>query len=146
MRHRGEDAGCRRTAGGRAVGRGVEQTEDPEQPRLAFGRTQARNGRGAGWGPEEGRAMVRRFNPEGRPWLPILHTTRGGRHYTALFSNTARAHELGTTDDWVIIYRDDDGDHGRWTVITSNFGRSRGRRIVRGREQECEGYDGGKQT
>jgi hypothetical protein len=27
----------------------------------------------------------RRFNPSGEAWLPILHTTRGPRHYTALF-------------------------------------------------------------
>jgi DNA polymerase (family 10) len=36
----------------------------------------------------------RRFNPSGEAWLPILHTARGPRHYTALFPNTARAHEL----------------------------------------------------
>src|SRR5690606_28843804 len=39
----------------------------------------------------------RRFNPEGRQWLPLLHTTRDDRHYTALFSNTARAHRLHKT-------------------------------------------------
>jgi DNA uptake protein ComE-like DNA-binding protein len=37
----------------------------------------------------------RRFNPTGAAWLPVLHTERGPRHYTALFSNTYRAHELG---------------------------------------------------
>jgi hypothetical protein len=36
----------------------------------------------------------KRFNPKGEAWLPILHTTRGKWHFTALFSNTARAHEL----------------------------------------------------
>jgi hypothetical protein len=82
------------------------------------------------------RIAPRRFNPTGEAWLPVLHTQRGMRHFTALFSNTARAHELGTTDDWVVIYRDDD-DQGRWTVITAHYGRLRGRRIVRGREQEC---------
>jgi DNA polymerase (family X) len=30
----------------------------------------------------------RRFNPARAAWLPILHTERGGHHYTALFSNT----------------------------------------------------------
>jgi DNA polymerase (family 10) len=82
------------------------------------------------------RISPRRFNPTGEAWLPVLHTQRGTRHYTALFSNTARAHELGTTHDWVVIYRDDD-DHGRWTVITAQYGRLRGHRIIRGREQEC---------
>jgi len=38
------------------------------------------------------RIAPRRFNPEGEAWLPILHTERNGRSYTALFSNTARAH------------------------------------------------------
>lgn len=80
----------------------------------------------------------RRFNPTGEAWLPILHTTREDRHYHAMFSNTARAHELGTTRDWVIISRDDDGHHGQWTVITSTLGKLKGHRIVRGREAECE--------
>lgn len=83
------------------------------------------------------RISPRRFNPTQEAWLPVLHTERNSRHYTAMFSNTARAHELGTTHDWVVIYRDDDGNHGQWTVITSNFGQLRGQRIVRGRESEC---------
>src|SRR5262245_18746232 len=82
------------------------------------------------------RIAPRRFNPAGEAWLPILHTHRDGRDYTALYSNTARAHELGTTHDWVVIYRDDDG--GQWTVVTALFGDLKGRRIVRGREAECE--------
>ncbi len=91
------------------------------------------------------RIAPRRLNPTGERWLPILHTERFGRHYTALYSNTARAHEMGTTHDWVVIYLEDhdrSGKHGRWTVITSQFGKLRGRRIVRGREAEClEFYD-----
>ena len=83
------------------------------------------------------RIAPRRFNPTHEAWLPVLHTERESRHYTAMFSNTARAHELDTTHDWVVIYRDDHGDHGQWTVITSNFGQLRGKRIVRGRETEC---------
>jgi hypothetical protein len=83
------------------------------------------------------RIAPRRFNPTREAWLPILHTSRNHRHYTALFSNTARAHELGTTGDWVVIYRDDQKGDGRWTVITSRLGSLRGQRIVRGRESEC---------
>jgi len=49
------------------------------------------------------RVAPRRFNPTGDAWLPVLHTEREGRHYTALYSNTARAHELGATRDWVVI-------------------------------------------
>ncbi|MBI4606217.1 MAG: hypothetical protein HY721_29980 [Planctomycetes bacterium] len=84
------------------------------------------------------RISPRRLNPTGEAWLPVLHTERSGRHYTALFSNTARAHELGATRDWVVIYRDDQGGGGRWTVVTARYGRLRGLRIVRGREGECE--------
>ena len=80
------------------------------------------------------------FNPGKVTWLPILHTERSGRHYSALFSNTARAHELNTTHDWVVIFRDDANSHGRWTVITAQFGKLHGCRIVRGREDECKEY------
>lgn len=80
----------------------------------------------------------RRFNPSRVAWLPILHTERGPRHYTALFSNTARAHALGKTHDWVVIYCDDARGERQCTVITSERGRLKGHRIVRGREDECE--------
>lgn len=80
----------------------------------------------------------RRFNPTGEAWLPVLHTTRGSRHYTALFSNTPHAHRLHKTGDWVVLFHDGDQGEQRWTIITSEFGRLQGRRIVRGRELECE--------
>jgi putative hydrolase len=81
----------------------------------------------------------RRFNPRGRAWLPILHATRGDRHYTALFSNTAQAHRLGRTGDWVVVYWDGErGDDGQCTVVTSRQpGPLHGLRVVRGREAEC---------
>jgi hypothetical protein len=83
------------------------------------------------------RVAPRRFNPAGRAWLPILHTKRGERRYTAMFSNTGRAHELGATHDWVVIYNAAKASGGQWTVITSTLGRLKGRRVVRGREAEC---------
>jgi hypothetical protein len=86
------------------------------------------------------RIAPRRFNPGRAAWLPVLHAHRGDRHYTALFSNTARAHELGTTHDWVVIYRDDHGGDGQWTVITARLGPLHGHRMVRGREHECRQY------
>jgi hypothetical protein len=86
------------------------------------------------------RIAPRRFNPTGIAWLPILHTQRGARHYTALYSNTARAHELGTTHDWVVIYRDDHKGDGQWTVVTARLGPLEGQRIVRGREAECAAH------
>jgi len=76
----------------------------------------------------------RRFNPTGEEWLPILHSSRGDRHYTALFSNTAHAHRLGKTNDWVILYYDTASGERQCTVITSEFGPQKGNRIVRGRE------------
>lgn len=83
-----------------------------------------------------------RFNPEREAWLPVLHAQRGDRHYTALFSNTARAHERGKTSDWVILYYDHDGGESQCTVITSERGPMKGRRIVRGREEECAAHYG----
>jgi hypothetical protein len=83
------------------------------------------------------RIAPRRFNPAHEAWLPILHTRRGSRHYTALFSNTARAHELGRTGDWVVLYGDGPGAGRQWTVVTESGGPLRGHRVVRGREAEC---------
>ena len=82
----------------------------------------------------------RRFNPAGEAWLPVLHTTRGGRHCTALFSNTARAHQFQKTRDWVVLYYDAGQGERQCTVITADFGPLRGKRIVRGREAECLDY------
>lgn len=82
----------------------------------------------------------RRFNPTGAAWLPVLHTTRGKRHYTAFYSNTARAHQLGQTHDWVVIYYDGGDGERQCTVISARFGELTGRRIVRGREAECAVY------
>jgi putative hydrolase len=86
------------------------------------------------------RIAPRRFNPAGKAWLPVLHTQRGDRHYTALYSNTARAHQLGRERDWVVIYRGDHGGDGQWTVVTAPPGPLRGYRVVRGRESECSAY------
>ena len=82
----------------------------------------------------------RRFNPERRAWLPVLHSEREGLSFTALFSNTARAHELGTTRDWVILYFERDGDEDQCTVVTERHGPLAGRRVVRGREAECAAH------
>ena len=82
----------------------------------------------------------RRFNPANKAWLPVLHAARGEWHFTALYSNTALAHKLGRTRDWVIIYFYD-GDHveGQRTVVTETRGALIGKRVVRGREEECRG-------
>jgi hypothetical protein len=86
----------------------------------------------------------RRFNPRGEAWLPVLHTTRGEWHFTALFSNTARAHELGKTRDWVVMYFYDDRHAERQhTIVTETRGALVGKRVVRGREAECREYYAG---
>jgi len=82
----------------------------------------------------------RRFNPRHEKWLPILHTSRGERHYTALFSNTPRAHQLNKTADWVVIYYDGRGGERQCTVIKSGYAPLAGKRIIRGREPECLEY------
>jgi putative hydrolase len=85
----------------------------------------------------------KRFNPEGKAWLPILHTERDRWQFTALFSNTARAHELGRINDWVVIYFHADTEpEGQRTVVTENQGDLAGRRVVRGRERECRVFYG----
>ena len=74
----------------------------------------------------------------------MLHTERDGWSFTALFSNTARAHELGTTGDWVILYYERDGDEDQCTVVTERHGPLSGRRVVRGREAECAKHHGAR--
>jgi len=86
------------------------------------------------------RIAPRRFNPRRTAWLPVMHTWRGPRHYTALFSNTARAHQLGRTRDWVVLYFDGRDGEQQHTVVTAPAGPLKGNRIVRGREAECEAY------
>jgi predicted house-cleaning noncanonical NTP pyrophosphatase (MazG superfamily) len=83
------------------------------------------------------RIAPRRFNPRHEAWLPVLHTHRGDWSFTAMFSNTARAHQLGTTDDWVVLYYERDGEEAQCTVVTEGGGPLAGRRVVRGREGEC---------
>jgi hypothetical protein len=87
------------------------------------------------------RIAPRRFNPEGKAWLPVLHTRFGPWHFTALFSNTDRAHELHRTYDWVVIFFSDPaGEEGQATVVTERRGALTGQRVVRGREPECARY------
>jgi hypothetical protein len=83
----------------------------------------------------------RRFNPSGAAWLPVLHSMLNQRHFTALYSNTAQAHRLGRTSDWVVIYfYDDEGAEGQCTVVTETHGPLAGHRVVRGREAECRAH------
>ena len=81
----------------------------------------------------------KRFNPDHEAWLPVLHTVRGPWHFTALYSNTALAHRLGRTDDWVVVYfHRDSKPEGRRTIVTERHGSGHATRVVRGRELECQ--------
>lgn len=82
----------------------------------------------------------RRFNEEAEKWLPIWHTEAEGWGFTFLFSNTALAHRLGKTRDWVVVYWEKDGHEAQATIVTEYRGELRGRRVVRGRERECAAH------
>lgn len=87
----------------------------------------------------------RRFNPDRRAWLPVLHTQRGDWRCTALYSNTARAHQAGREHDWVVIYAEDPQHAERqYTVVTAPRGPLAGHRVVRGREPECQAWYAGR--
>lgn len=79
----------------------------------------------------------KRFNPSGEAWLPVMHVERDGWAVTAMYSNTARAHELGRTADWVVVYyHQPHQPEGQATIVTEWRGPARGQRVVRGREAE----------
>lgn len=86
----------------------------------------------------------KRFNPEGEAWLPILRTRRDAWDFTALYSNTKRAHDLDKTHDWVVLYYERNGEEDQATVVTETRGPLKGRRVVRGREAECREYYEGR--
>lgn len=80
----------------------------------------------------------KRFNPSGEAWLPVLHASRNAWHFTVLFSNTLRAHELQKTKDWVVVYFHTDSEpEAQCTIVTETRGPLEGKRVVRGREGDC---------
>ena len=76
----------------------------------------------------------RRFKPQKR--LPVLHIKHDGWGFTALFSNTAQAHELEKIHDQVVIYFKQDGKERLNTVVTETKGVSEGKRVVGGRDKK----------
>jgi putative hydrolase len=83
----------------------------------------------------------RRFNPRHEAWLAVLHTERGQWQFTVFNSNTSLAHQLGRERDWVVIHFHADSHlKGRRTIVTETRGAMRRKRVVRGREPECEQY------
>ncbi len=108
------------------------------------------------------RIAPHRFNPDQLAWLPVMVDHRQGWRFDVMYSNSARAHRLAKTQDWVIIrhrpatdevgnadYGDDDGDEdvesgdtvvrgeGHHTIVTESRGPDAGLRVVRGRERAC---------
>lgn len=89
------------------------------------------------------RVAPQRFNPDRKAWLPVMHVDVADRHFHILYSNTARAHRLGKTRDWVLVFHEDHGHEDQCTVVTEYEGALKGKRVVRGREDECvEHYRG----
>jgi hypothetical protein len=83
------------------------------------------------------RIAPRRFNPAQEAWLPVLRTRRASWEFTALYSNTARAHQLGRVRDWVVPYFHEAGKpESHRTIVTERRGPMAGWRVVRGREAE----------
>jgi putative hydrolase len=83
----------------------------------------------------------RRFNPKREAWLPIMHAQHGPWHCTALYSNTARAHDLDRVYDWVTVYcHTDDDTEQQFTAVTESQGELTGKRVIRGREAECHAF------
>ncbi len=81
----------------------------------------------------------RRFNPRQLAWLPVMHAHRPPWHFTAMFSNTARAHQLNKCRDWVVIFVSHDSEPDwQCTVVTETHGALKGKRVVRGLEAESE--------
>jgi hypothetical protein len=79
--------------------------------------------------------VPKRFNVTGENRIPILHTEVGPWRFTALYSNTANVLRFGRTQDWVVIYYEQDGAaEGQCTVVTEHHGPMAGLRVVRGFE------------
>jgi putative hydrolase len=117
--------------------------EPAQEPPVAMLLDVDRQYRSAAAGDRLPKIAPRRFNPTGEAWLPVLHTERGAWQFTVLFSNTARAHELEKTRDWVVLYfHTDTHPEGQRTVVTETSGALAGQRVVRGREGECQAVYG----
>jgi hypothetical protein len=79
----------------------------------------------------------RLLNPEKKPWLPVMTMKQEGYEFTVMFSNTATAHKLERTNDWVVVYVKKGKGENQWTVVTETRGPLKGKRVIRGREKEC---------
>jgi hypothetical protein len=78
-----------------------------------------------------GRTAPRAYSPKGPKWEGVLQCERGGWHLRVAWADTAIAHRLDKTRDWIEVRFERDGRSGVRTVVTEA-----GRRVVRGREEE----------
>lgn len=68
-----------------------------------------------------------------------MHARRDDWHLPRMWSNTARAHELGKTRDWLVVYFRKGGQaEGRCMIVTETHRPLAGQRVLRGREADCE--------
>lgn len=137
-------AGLRHTLGSMLSRRGrwrafTNTTRRPSVPLLLEVDADYRTKAAAGRLPQ---IAPRRFNPNRKAWLPVLHTERQGWSFTVLYSNTARAHRSGRIGDWVVAFYEHDDISDQATIVTGLSGPLRGRRVVRGREVECMSFYG----
>ncbi len=82
-------------------------------------------------------------NPTGEAWLPVMYKRLDGARVTMLYSNTAAAHHLGKTRDWVVLYYKQlgPGPESQCTIVTEwHEGPLQGKRVVRGREDETQEF------
>lgn len=84
----------------------------------------------------------RLLNPEKEAWLPLMNRAYKGYKFTVMFSNTATAHNLGKTDDWVVVYLQKEKGENQCTVVTESRGPLKGKRVIRGKEKECKDHYG----
>lgn len=80
----------------------------------------------------------KRFNPKGETWLPIMHYKENKWQFRVMFSNTELAHRLHKLSDWVVLHAHDNEHHEyQYTIVTETKGALKGKRVVRGFEEEC---------
>ena len=60
--------------------------------------------------------------------------------YTVFYSTSKSAQARSAVGDWVVIKLDFQGHHLKWIAVTARYGLLKGRRIIVGREEECQNF------